>query len=46
MAIITTEGFVLMNYLNTNNFQPGKFFVILDKLSENYKVFYVVSEKK
>lgn len=42
---VPTEGLALQNFLNVNNFQPGKFVIVESDQPGKYKILAVTSER-
>lgn len=42
---VSTDGLALQNFLNVNNFQPGKFVIVESALPGKYKILAVTSER-
>ena len=43
---VSTKGLALQNFLNVNNFQPGKFVIVESDQPGKYKIIAVTSERK
>ena len=42
---VSTKGLALQNFLNVNNFQPGKFVIVESDQPGKYKIIAVTSER-